>query len=155
MKTRQEILIEANKESWNRALDAFVSTECDETYLKKGKELLEESRKNSKNDYEEDIEIFDSFTITKFVMTEKYLKNNYNWSLKFWKNTKENQYKIIKKIRSDGSANFIKMSNKSDFINDVQKLQKELELKKYNIFYDGDDIDQVIKYYSNLPDVEF
>jgi hypothetical protein len=146
MKTRQEILIEANKETWNKCLDSFVNTEIEykNTHLNTPLDV------RSDLPFEEDVQIEDSYVLTKFVMFEKYILTSPRWSYKHWSTQiKEKHYKVITKKSEDGTVRFVKIDR--DNINlwaDFTKLQNELDLKKYNVLSDGYDLSQVIKYYS-------
>jgi len=151
METRLEIIIKSNQEWWNQCLDSYVYVDYDKLYLKK--DIHEKLGKNYYEDChcEEDIQIEDSYTLTKFVMCEKYLQKSARWSKNFWSNqNKEKNYKIIKKQSENGDVRFVKFDTQKSYLwIDLEKLQKELELKKYNVLSDGDDLGQVIKYYSN------
>ena len=151
METRREIIIKANQEFWNQCLDSYVYVDYDKLYLNKN--IHEKLRKSCYHDnsFEEDIQIEDSYTLTKFVMCEKHLNNNARWSKKFLSNqNKEKNYKIIKKQSENGDVRFVKFDTQKSYLwIDLEKLQKELELKKYDVLSDGDDLGQVIKYYSN------
>lgn len=152
METRLEILIKANQECWNRCLDSYVYVDYDKLYL--NKDIHKKLEKSCYEDchYEEDIQIEDSYMLTKFVMCEKFLLNkSARWSKKYWINqNQEKNYKIIKKQSENGDVRFVKFDTQKSYLwIDLEKLQKELELKKYDVLSDGDDLGQVINYYSN------
>jgi hypothetical protein len=155
MQTRTEILTEANKWQCNRALDSFIDMKYDDN-LMKGNALLDDYNNKFRNSfYEEDLEIYDSYTLTSFVIIEKFADyKKMNKSSRYYMNqvnAREKYYKIIKKTKEVDGFRFVRMKvNDSNSI-DIVELQRDLELKKHNVFYDGCDIDQVINYYSHIP----
>lgn len=147
MKSREDIVNEMNKQKWNENLDAFVSEEIQYNSEDKFRKLDENLL------YEEDIEIKDCCTLTSFVIFEKHSSLRSKSIVQHWKNlNNEKHYKVVIKKREDGTVRYVKFDIKKHrfFIDEYNKLQKELELKKYNVLYDGDDLNQIIPYYENL-----
>jgi hypothetical protein len=107
---------------------------------------LYDNRYTSTEPYLETIEILDIDVCTKFVMFEKhnrYGRNQFN-------------HKVFKRIIKKGDDNKIYSVcldiNKYKRIDDG--LEKNLDIKKYNVFYDKEDINQVIQYY-RVNNIEF
>jgi len=100
------------------------------------------------------IEIIDCFVYTKSVMIEKKsIMNNKTNRFRSNYSPPEKAFKLILK-KEDSELKCVRFDLHSNYDNhykrDFVKLQRELELKKHDVFYDGDDINQVIQYYSTL-----
>lgn len=146
MKTREDIVKEINGQKWNQNFDNFILEEV------KYKEERDTS-KFPESPYEEVIEIEDCYVLTRFVMVEKNPYRNGRFDAKHWTYyNKEKHYKLIIKRLEDGTFKRFSFDIKDKqkyLVDDYDKLQKELELKKHNVLYDGYDLNQVIKYYEN------
>ncbi len=96
------------------------------------------------------IDITDCDILTKTVIIEKkgYRRKG------IWK---EQNFKKITKEGEGGKffSVFVDLSKESYLSDDIERLQRNLDLKNHNVFSDSEDINQVIKYYSNFTNVEF
>ncbi len=147
MITREELVKKINSYKWNEYFDSFVSEEI------KYKEEKFERKFNENLEYEEEISIVDSYTLTSFVIFEKYDLKNTKLSIKYWDDkAKEKHFKIVTKKSEKGNLKHIKLNvERHQFpLQEYEKLQKELELKKHNVLYDGNDLNQVIQYYQKF-----
>ncbi len=94
------------------------------------------------------VDIFDLYIMTKFVMFEKT-----HWKNRF----KEKKLKKIIKKGEDNTLCFVFIDEEKEphLLKDLIDLERSINLKDLNIFFDSEDINQVIKYYSNFSNVEF
>lgn len=102
--------------------------------------------------------IIECYALQRFVMTEKFpVKTKIGSTYyHFSPNPKEKNYKLIYK-NEDGTFKrvLINLDHQEAYIKeDLKRLERDLDLNEYNVLSDGYDINQAIKYYSNLPNIE-
>ena len=151
MQSRDEIIKEINNQKWNQYLDCFVESKNVDSISRFS------SSGSCKSVYEEVCEISDCFVLTKYVMIEKVNAIKFSFTgtdknYRQWRNINFSQqtYKIISKIGEDGIIRKYAMTEKKYLDSYDSNFERLLDLSKTNAFYDGNDLEQVIKYYSNF-----